>query len=320
MLLTKIYNPHTRRRAALLLMLAASIPYSQSWAAKETDKTAASPDTTSTIKSRLNDTGIIWGGDYPKDINPDCSAEFNLDQIKEFEQLKQLVPGDPVKGDLLTQQDCKHGRDVTANDKRDGAAGFVYRKVGSNGKILDAGAKNWDCVLDEVTGLLWEVKKGPADGKYGSSGLHDSDDLFTWYNPNVKTNGGQLGDWNSQSSQCAGYKAGQPATYCNMEEFAGRVNQQGLCGFKDWRVPTMTELVTLTHYGRSDPAIETGYFPHMQKAHYWSSTPSADVPETAWTLLVQFGETVSLRLTDNKPVILVRNWHPAFEKPAAEAK
>lgn len=317
----KIYSPRTRRRATLLLTLIASILHGPVWAEKESGKTAAPADTAASpaVKSGLNDTGITWGGDYPKDINPDCSAEFNLDQIKEFEQLKQLVPGDPVKGDILSQQDCKHGRDVAANDARDGAAGFVYRKVGSNGKILDAGAKSWDCVLDEVSGLLWEVKKG-ADGVYGNRGLHDSDDLFTWYNPNVQTNGGQLGDWNSQSSQCAGYKAGQPATYCNMEEFAGRVNQQGLCGFKDWRVPTLTELATLTHYGRSDPAIETRYFPHMLKAHYWSNTPSADVLETAWTLLVQFGETVSLRLTDNKPVILVRNWHSGSEKPPTEAK
>lgn len=303
-------SSHSQRYPTLaVLALVASIAANHGWSAEEAKPTPAS--------SRLNDTGITWGGDYPKDINTDCSAQFNLQQIKEFEKLKQLVPDDPVSGDILSQQDCKHGRDVTSKDNRDGAAGFVYRKVDGKGKILDARAKSWDCVLDEISGLLWEVKKG-ADGIYGNRGLHDSDDIFTWYNPNVKTNGGTLGDWNSGSKQCAGYIAGQPATYCNIEEFTGRVNQKGLCGFKDWRVPTLMELVTLTNYGRSDPAIDTDYFPHMLKAHYWTSTPSADVPETGWTLLLQFGETISLRYTDNKPVILVRNWTPEAETSATK--
>lgn len=317
MLLTRINKSRVPRYQALILALIASIVCINCRAA---DAQKATSNATPAVKSKLNDTGITWGGNYPKDINSDCSATFNPKQIQEFQKLKQLLPGDPTAGDILSQQDCKHGRDVTANDNRDGAAGFVYRKVGSNGKILDAAAKSWDCVLDEVTGLLWEVKKGPADGKYGNRGLHDSDDLFTWYNPNVKTNGGLLGDWNSNYNQCAGYKAGQPATYCNMEEFAGRVNQQGLCGFKDWRVPTLMELASLTNYGRSDPAIDTAFFPHMLKVHYWSSTPSADVPETAWTMLVQFGETVWMRYTDTKPVILVRNWQNEPQKPAAGTK
>ncbi len=303
---------HDLQTALALTLTVASILLSHPSTAEES-KTAAGAVAPA---GKLNDTGIIWGGDYPKDINADCSAEFNPQQIKEFEKLKQLIPGDPVKGDILSQQDCKHGRDVTANDSRDGAVGFVYHKISSKGKILDAGAKTWDCVLDEVTGLLWEVKKG-VDGIYGNRGLHDGDDLFTWYNPNVTTNGGLLGDWNSGSKQCAGYKTGQPATYCNMEEFSVRVNQQGLCGFKDWRVPTLTELVSLTHYGRSYPAIDTNYFPDMQKElYYWSSTPSASARDAAWALFLEHGITVSQRYTDNYRVILVRNWTGEAEKSA----
>lgn len=270
--------------------------------------------------SKLNDTGITWGGDYPKDINEDCSAEFNPQQIKEFEKLKQLVPNDSIKGDILSQQDCKHGRDATANDSSDGDAGFVYRKVSSKGKILDASAKSWDCTLDEVTGLLWEVKKD-MDGIYGNRGLHDGDDLFTWYNPNVTTNGGLLGDWNSESKQCAGYQAGQFSTFCNMEEFAVRANQQGLCGFKDWRVPTLTELVTLVHYGRSNPSIDTGYFPHMDRELlFWSNTPSASAQDAVWALSLQYGLTASMRYTDNYRVVLVRNWTAEAKKSYSQAR
>jgi hypothetical protein len=313
MFLKKFHDFNALKRPALTLALtAASILCGYGWAAEQSTPASATP----APASKLNDTGIIWGGDYPKDINADCSAEFNPQQIKQFQELKQLPPGDPVQGDIQSQQDCKHGRDVTANDNRDGAAGFVYRKVSAKGQILDASAKVWDCVLDEVSGLLWEVKKG-VDGIYGNRGLHDGDDIFTWYNPNVTTNGGLLGDWNSGSKQCAGYKIGEPATYCNMEEFAVRVNQQGLCGFKNWRVPAVTELMTLTHYGRSYPAIDTDYFPHMQKElYYWSSTPSVGDQNAAWALFLEHGITVAQRYTDNYRVILVRNWTAEAEKSA----
>jgi hypothetical protein len=301
MLLTTIYNSSALRYPVVAFTLIASILCGNSWAADE----AKAPTPT----SRLNDTGITWGGNYPKDINQNCRANFNPEQIKEFENLKQLVPDDPKQGDILSYQDCKSGRDITAYDDRDGAAGFVYHKVGSTGKILNASAKSWDCVLDEITGLLWEVKKG-TDKAYGNRGLHDSDDEFTWYNPNVYTNGGLLGDWNKGSNQCAGYKVDQPATYCNSGEFASRVNQQGLCGFKDWRVPTMTELTSLTHYGRSDPAVDINYFPHMlmNGQYYWSGTPSAKSPEAVWALTFQFGQMAALRYTETHPIILVRKW------------
>jgi hypothetical protein len=301
MLLKKIHALYALKRPALALTLtAAAILCGHSWAADAAKAPAPI--------SRLNDTGITWGGDYPKGINADCSAKFNLQQIKDFEKLKQLVPDDPKQGDILSQQDCKHGRDVMLNDNSDGAAGFVYRKIDKNGKILDASAKNWDCVLDEITGLLWEVKKG-VDGVYGNRGLHDGDDLFTWYNPNSKTNGGLLGDWNSESKQCAGYKAGQPESYCNMDEFKLRVNQQGLCGFKDWRVPTLTELATVINYGHAYPAVDTAYFPHMQKELFiWSSTPSAGAQNAAWALSAEYGYTAPARYTDNYRVVLVRNW------------
>src|SRR5688572_6036868 len=160
MLLKKIHNSYPQKRPALAFVLtAASILCGYSWAAEST--------TPAPTVSKLNDTGITWGGDYPKDINADCSAEFNPQQLKDFENLKQLVPDDPKQGDILSQQDCKHGRDVTANNNNDGAAGFVYRKVSGKGKILDAGAKSWDCVLDEISGLLWEIKQG-MDGTYGN--------------------------------------------------------------------------------------------------------------------------------------------------------
>lgn len=250
-------------------------------------------------KGQLNDTGITWGGNYPRGVNDDCSASINRERLPD---------GDTAAGDILPQQDCTRGRDVTANDDRDGAAGFVYRKIGRDGKVLRAGAKDWACVVDEITGLVWEVK-APGDGVYGNQGLHDGDDVYTWYNSNSRTNGGAIGDWNSRYNQCSGFTAGQPTTYCNIEEFVSRVNKQGLCGFNDWRVPTLPELASLVDFGRASPAIDIGYFPNTKDGFYWSGTPDVKLEITAWAVNFQFGYSSEMPRDNGQHVRLVRNWN-----------
>ncbi len=248
----------------------------------------------------LNDTGITFGADYPKDINPECSAEINRDQLEE---------GVNFEGEILPQQDCTRGRDVVANNDSDGTAGFTYQKINYLGERLATNEEHWDCVLDKVTGLMWEVKQ-PADGVYGNRGLHDADDLFTWYNSNTMENGGAIGDWNDRFNQCTGYVQGQPMTYCNIEEFASRVNKQGLCGFHDWRVPTKPELESLVNFGRTSPAIEPNYFPNTQNQLYWSNSATAGLQQTAWAVSFEFGFSAPMQRTNGRPVRLVRNSRP----------
>lgn len=72
-------------------------------------------------------------------------------------------------------QDVDYGRDKTNNDI-DGHAGFNFTKIDSSGNVLPVVAANWSAVLDNVTGLMWENKTD--DG-----GLHDKDNLYTWYDP-----------------------------------------------------------------------------------------------------------------------------------------
>lgn len=245
----------------------------------------------------LNDTGITFGADYPKDINPDCNAEINQDQLEE---------GENFEGDILPMQDCTHGRDATSNEDADGVAGFAYRKLNYLGEAMATNEGHGDCVLDKITGLIWEVKQ-PADGVYGNRGLHDADDLFTWYNSNTTQNGGAVGDWNSRFNQCTGYMENQPATYCNIEEFASRVNQQGLCGFNDWRVPTKQELESLVNFGRTSPAIENNFFPNTQNQFYWSHSATAGLQQTAWAVSFEFGFSAPMPRTNGHHVRLVRN-------------
>ena len=192
-------------------------------------------------------------------------------------------------GETIAQQDCSHGRDAAHNDDSDGRAGFSFTKLGSGGKPLsiqdaawdDNGSETagtrWACVKDNVTGLIWEVKTN--DG-----GLHDRNDTYTWYNTDSTTNGGKPGyaqaSDNGVSSYddndtCTYYKWDDPSNYCNTEAYVARVNAQGLCGAKDWRLPTREELRSIVDYGRFDPAIDTRYFPHAESIYYWSSSPTA---------------------------------------------
>ena len=246
-------------------------------------------------RGKLNDTGITWGGNYPKDINDDCSAKIDTDNLPD---------GESITGDILAQQDCASGRDMFAA-KRDGATAFSYQKIDRNGKPLERGVSAWGCVLDEVSGLMWEVKH-PVDGEYGNAGLHDGDDLFTWYSSVRVENGGAIGDWNSRFNQCAGFEEGKPMSFCNMEEFTRRVNEQGLCGYSDWRIPSRPELDSLVNFGRTMPAIDTEYFPNTKNEFYWSRSATAGFKESAWAVSFQFGYAAALQRTNSRPVRLVR--------------
>jgi hypothetical protein len=72
----------------------------------------------------------------------------------------------PVTG--FPGQDAQYGRDKTLNNNANGHAGFSFTKISSTGIALAANARIWNCVQDNVTGLLWE-------GKTNDGGLHDMD-------------------------------------------------------------------------------------------------------------------------------------------------
>ncbi len=66
-------------------------------------------------------------------------------------------------------------------------------------------------------------------------------------------------------------------------------NDQGLCSFTDWRVPTIKELHSITDRKEYKPAIDTNYFPNtnfseLYSPPYWSISPSANTPDSVWSI------------------------------------
>ncbi|MBK5930897.1 hypothetical protein CCR82_10260 [Halochromatium salexigens] len=231
----------------------------------------------------LNDTGIDWCADGNTN-NLDCS-----DTAFDF-------PG----------QDGEYGRDALAREGRldkvgAGHAGFDFTKLDANGdplSIQDAAwsddgreidGTRWSCVRDNHTGLIWEVKTD-------DDGLRDKDHEYTWYNP--ETNGGRAGTQDGGSCN---------QSDCDTHAYVQAVNEQGLCGAKDWRLPSVDELLSIVSNDRTDPAIDTNYFPNARSSRFWSSSPVASASNGAWVVHFDHGSVYNDGYVNGDlPVRLVR--------------
>lgn len=208
----------------------------------------------------LNDTGIDWCTDGSSNFL-DC----------------------PVAG--YEGQDGDHG-----------AGGFDFTKLGSVGESLSASATEWSCVLDNRTGLIWEVKEDD------SSHLRYQGHTYTWYNPDSNTNGGNAGTEDG-GGVCTGIEP------CNTHAYVQAVNAQSLCGANDWRLPGAEELLGITHKGRMLPAIDTDYFPNTESQTYWTSSPFAGNDNFAWNVTFSVGDEGSSGKLNSNRVRLVRGGH-----------
>lgn len=147
-------------------------------------------------------------------------------------------------------------------------------KLDLAGEALGIDAKQWSCVMDEDTGLIWE-KRDPTTALHG----HDN---FIWYQPEQSDPGSQRAhlesDW--ADSTCYGFNSDDPSSFCNTNAYADRVNQSNYCGYSDWRLPTTTELLTLVEpnlkQSNITPLIDTSFFPFHKPFAYWTSTVNED--------------------------------------------
>ena len=147
-------------------------------------------------------------------------------------------------------------------------------KLGSSGEQLDGAAQRWSCVMDANSGLTWE-KRDPTSALHG----HDS---YHWYQPEHNTPGSPRAhlDYVLGDSTCYGFDPDNPASFCNTNAYADRVNQSNYCGYSDWRLPTAEELLTLVDVDRKKnqlaPLLDTRFFPFHDPFLYWTNTVNED--------------------------------------------
>lgn len=227
----------------------------------------------------INDTGVILQADLTR-VSTQHQAEF---------------PG----------QDGQRGKDIVSENgllekAGRGEQGFDFTRLDSIGDEQDDTSQPWDCVRDNVTGLVWEVKTPDTS-------LHGSEHSYSWLAED--NNGGFAGQAGTAGATCA-------SAQCDTQTFVTEVNEAGLCNFFDWRLPTHSELLSLVHFGNvTGTRIDLEYFPNTDDfvstpLWYWTSLPSADgvsdVARTAWALDFTTGNDNFLNKATLTKVRLVR--------------
>jgi hypothetical protein len=133
-------------------------------------------------------------------------------------------------------------------------------------------------VLDNNTGLIWEVKSpNPDDVNYAN-------DKYSW-----------------QDAQ---------------DVYVKKLNAQKHGGFDDWRIPNKDELRSIVDYGKITPAVDTWYFPDCQNDFYWCSATYEMQPYFGWVIFFGLGSATASSKTSLRHVRAVRGGvNPLLGKP-----
>lgn len=156
-------------------------------------------------------------------------------------------------------QDCDQGRDavvdISASKVGFGAAAFDFTKLGSEGSPLNEQEVAWSATGNEIEGSRWACIRDNVTGLVWevktTEGVSSVDNKFTWQ---------------------------------NRDQHVDTVNADALCGITSWRVPSLTELLTIAYNGRSNPAADLQRFPNAKSQSYWTSDGVSGVPDNAWTV------------------------------------
>lgn len=182
--------------------------------------------------SKLTATGMTTCGDFAYGASKKHNNGLSCSLTKDAD-------GDPIPA----------GQDghIQAGQK------MSYTKLTRNGA---------ECVKDNVTGLVWEQKVN--DVKNIRHYAHN----YSWYNPDSKTNGSDAGKNNGAGAQNAGTCQGSA---CDTYAYIQALNKANYCGYSDWRMPTVDELVSLLDYSNLHHTINS-VFVYTQSHPYSSST------------------------------------------------
>lgn len=212
-----------------------------------------------------------------------CTAGNTLDTSNgQCEPTANLAQPLPAAG-ASDQQCYQAGSDVLVactsagaqalNPRQDGARANVSRQNFARVASYDLS----ECVRDTVTGLVWEGK--PTTGPRA--------------NTQVYTNFDRAGSDIWDGSQYITLTADDLKAPTNSLGYVEQVNASALCGFTDWRRPTVWELQTLINYGGSASAAppaewfvnDVGF-----NRDYWTNAPY-ELAAMPWNVGFDTGST-----------------------------
>lgn len=209
----------------------------------------------------LNDTGVTLCANDASSIIVAPIPGGGPIEFKDNNRVDCALTTDGENLPVPAHQDGHFGRDAQARDGvlskvGSGRASFDFSKLDNSGNALPVTATEWDCVKDNHTGLIWQVKEN-------KTGLHDKSNSYTWYNPDPTRNGGNAG------TQNGGYCSGSD---CDTKSYVEATNTEGYCGINTWSLPTFYELISIVDFGaeKNTAMIDTDFFPDTQDGTYWT--------------------------------------------------
>ncbi len=132
------------------------------------------------------------------------------------------------------------------------------------------------CVLDTATQLLWQVKSS-------DTGLNSAANTYSWFNPDEAH-----GELDYRGVEDGGVCVDSA---CDIWNYVNAVNDDGLCGYHDWRMPTKDEMFSISDLRRAEnpPTMNVGFFPDAKAAEYWTGNDYSFQFDAAWTWNFQHG-------------------------------
>jgi len=156
-----------------------------------------------------------------------------------------------------------------------------FTKLSKGGKVI-SDSSDWSqgyrMVLDNNTGLIWEVKS-PL-----KSDINYCLNKYTWKDA--------------------------------QNVYIKELNKKKYGGFSDWRLPNKDELRSIIDYGKTGPAVDTRYFPNCQSDFYWTAIPYNMQKPFIWGIFFGLGSGICYTPLSERFVRAVRGgYNKNFGKP-----